>query len=120
VGRAVGDLEPMDLDGLGIELQSFLLVDQEFLNILTLITLKLDHLAHLRVVDDGAIAGEFLLDHLEDLLLVELFGQTLHRSQGLTTIALLNTNVYVVLRLLGFASVFVGLGERVESLEVLD
>ena len=45
------------LDGLGIELQSFLLVDQEFLNILTLITLKLDHLAHLRVIDDGAIAS---------------------------------------------------------------
>jgi hypothetical protein len=28
--------------------------------------------------------------------------------------------VYVVLRLLGFASVFVGLGERVESLEIFD
>ena len=47
----------MDLDGLGVELQTILLVGQEFLNILSLISLKLDHLSHLRIVDDGAIAG---------------------------------------------------------------
>lgn len=43
------------LDGLGIKFQPFLLVDQELLHILALIALKLDHLAHFRVVDDGAI-----------------------------------------------------------------
>ena len=75
------------LNGLGIQLQPFLLIGQEFLHILALIALELDHLAHLRVVDDGAIAGEFLLDHFKDLLLIELFGQALHRGQGLTTIA---------------------------------
>jgi len=120
VGRAVGDLEPMDLDGLGIELQSFLLVDQEFLNILTLITLKLDHLAHLRVVDDGAIASEFLLDHLEDLLLVKLLGKALNSCQSLATITLLDAYMDVVLRLLSLASVLIGFGEGVKGLEVLD
>jgi len=45
------------LDQLGIKFQAFLLVDQEFLNILALIALKLDHLAHLRIADNGAIAG---------------------------------------------------------------
>lgn len=45
------------LDGLGIKRQAFLLVDQKFLNVFALIPLELDHLAHLSVVDDGAIAS---------------------------------------------------------------
>lgn len=45
------------LDGLGIKLEAFLLVGQELLDILTLISLQLDHLTHLSVCDDGAIAG---------------------------------------------------------------
>ena len=80
-------LETMDLDGLRIQLQPFLLIDQEFLHIFALVALELDHLAHLRVVDDGAIAGELLLDHFEDLLLVELLGKALDCGQSLTTIA---------------------------------
>ena len=46
-----------DLDSLGIEFKTLLLVDQEFFDIFALITLKLNHLAHLSVVDDGPIAG---------------------------------------------------------------
>ena len=45
------------LDGLGIQLQTFLLIGKEFLNIFTLVTLKLDHLAHLTINNDGAIAS---------------------------------------------------------------
>lgn len=45
------------LDGLDIQLKTFLLVGQEFLNILALVSLELNHLAHLSVADDGAIAG---------------------------------------------------------------
>ena len=81
-------LEAVDLDGLGIQLEPLLLVDEELLHVLALVALQLDHLAHLRVVDNGAIARKFLLDHLEDLLLVELFRQALDRRQGLATIAL--------------------------------
>ena len=80
-------LETVDFDGLRIQLQALLLIDQEFLHILALVALELDHLAHLRVVDDGAIAGELLLDDLEDLLLVEFLGQALDGRQCLATIA---------------------------------
>ena len=44
------------LDGFGIKFQPFLLIHQEFLDILTLIALKLNHLSHLGIVDNGAIA----------------------------------------------------------------
>lgn len=45
------------LDGLGIKLKTLLLVGEEFLDIFALIALELDHLAHLRVNNDGAIAS---------------------------------------------------------------
>lgn len=45
------------LDSLGIKFQAFFLVGEELLNVLTLIALELDHLAHLSIDDDGAIAG---------------------------------------------------------------
>lgn len=45
------------LDGLGIKLESLLLVGQELLDILSLVSLQLNHLAHLRIVDDGTIAS---------------------------------------------------------------
>ena len=86
-------LETVDLDGLRIQLQPLLLIDQELLYILALVALELDHLAHLRVVDDGAIAGELLLDHLEDFLLVELLREPLHRRQCLATIAFCASHV---------------------------
>lgn len=44
------------LDGLCIELEA-IFGDQELLNIFTLITLKLDHLAHFAVCDNSAIAS---------------------------------------------------------------
>lgn len=120
VGRDSTTLETVDLDGLGIQFKSFLFIREEFLYILALITLKLDHLSHLAVDDDSAIASKLFLDDLEDLLLIEFLGKTLDSRQSLTTIALLNTNVYVILRLLGLSSVFVGFGEGVEGLEIFD
>lgn len=56
-GRVDLDLEPMDLDGLGVKLKSLFLVGQEFLDIFALIPLELDHFAHLSVGHDGAIAS---------------------------------------------------------------
>lgn len=81
-------LETVDLDGLGIQLEALLLVDKEFLHILALVSLQLNHLSHLGVDDDCSIAGKLLLDHLEDLLLVELLGQSLDCGQGLASIPL--------------------------------
>ena len=66
------------LDGLGVQLQA-ILINEEFLNVFTLITLKLNHLSHLSVCDDSAIAGKLLLDDFENLLLVKLLRQALDR-----------------------------------------
>lgn len=88
-----------DLDAFSIHAESFLLVTKEFLDVLSLVALELDHLTHLRVVDDRAIAGEFLFDDLQDFLLVELFRQSLNCGQGFTAIAFLSrTRVSRLLR----------------------
>jgi hypothetical protein len=93
------------LDSLHVQGQAFLLIGEKFLNILALIALKLNHLSHLCIDDDGAIASlklldssddileltrhtELFLDDLEDLLLVEFLRETLDSCQSLTTIAL--------------------------------
>jgi len=118
-GHQLKRLETVDLDSLRIEFEA-IFGDQELLHILSLITLELNHLAHLTIGDDGAIAGELLLDHLENLLLVELLREALNSGQSLTTIALLDADVDVVLGLLGFPSIVVGLREGVKCLEILD
>lgn len=81
-------LEAVNLDSLAIKAEALFLIGQEVLHIFALVALELDHLSHLRVCDDGAIAGKLLLNDLEDLLLVEFLGQTLDRRQGFATIAL--------------------------------
>lgn len=45
------------LNGLGIQLEAFFLIREELLNILALIALKLNHLSHLSINHDGAIAS---------------------------------------------------------------
>jgi hypothetical protein len=58
-GKYVGGDSKVEayLDGLDIKLQPFLLVGEEFLHILALVSLELDHLSHLIVRDNGAIAS---------------------------------------------------------------
>ena len=65
------------LYSLAIKTKSLLLIHQKLLNIFTLIPLQLNHLAHLRVIDNVAIAGKLLLDHAQNLLLVELLWKAL-------------------------------------------
>jgi hypothetical protein len=111
-------LEAVDFDGLLVETQAVVLVREELLDLVALIALELDHVAHalgVGVVDDGAIAGcstrlapwlkrkggtircpkegvmsltEVLLDDLENLLVVKLLRNALDGGQGLTTITL--------------------------------
>jgi hypothetical protein len=45
------------LNGLGIKLQTLLLVGEELLNVFALITLKLNHLSHFTIDHNGAIAS---------------------------------------------------------------
>lgn len=96
------------LDSLCIEFEA-VFGDQELLNIFALISLELNHLAHLTIRDDRAIAScflladifpserhvthtKFLLDDLENLLLVELLWEALDGCQSLTTISLCAMN----------------------------
>lgn len=81
-------LETVDLDSLGVELKTLLLVGEELQDVLALVALELDDLAHLGVVHNGSIAGKFLLDHFKDLFLVKLLGETLDSRQGLSSISL--------------------------------
>ena len=67
-------LETVDLNHI---LLSDLLLDEELGTVLPLVTLQLDHLAVLLVFDDGSVAAEVLLQHLENLLLVVLFAEAL-------------------------------------------
>jgi len=113
-------LKAMDLNGLGIKLETLFLVGEKLLYIFALITLKLDHLSHLTINDNGAIASELLLDDLEDLFLIEFLWKTLDSGQSLTTIALLDTNVYVILGLLCLSCIFVRFCERVKRSQIFD
>jgi len=72
VGKERGDLEP-------------------------LVSLKLDDLSELFVVDKCSVTSKFLLKGLQQLLGVVFFRESLQRCQGLATISLLNTDMYVVL-----------------------
>jgi hypothetical protein len=109
-------LEAVDLDGLLVETETGVLVNEEVFDLEALVALELDHLSQalgLGVADDGAIAGELFLDDLENLLAVELGGYTLNGGQGLTSITLLNANMDIFLGLSGLSRVLVGFGEGV-------
>lgn len=112
----------MNFDIPSLNVQPFLLVDQKLIHILPLITLKLNHLPHLGIIDNIAIARKLLLQRLEDFLRTELLGQTLDSSQSLTVVALLNPDVDE-----GWSSivcpvpcVFVGISEWVGCLEIFE
>lgn len=103
------------LNSFGIKFQPFLLVDKEFLDVFTLVALKLNNLAHFSIVHDGAIAcwcfndpvwatntpaqmyneanwlTELLLYDFEYFLLIKFLRKPLNSSQGLTAISLCST-----------------------------
>ena len=107
------------LDGFGVQFEA-VFGDQEFLDIFSLVTLELNDLSHLTISYDSTIAGELLLDDLEDFLLIKLLGETLDSSQSLTTIALLDSDVDIILALLFLSRtlIVVGLREGVCSISV--
>lgn len=112
----------MNFDISSLNVQPILLVDQKLIDMLPLITLKLNHLPQLRIMDEVAIACKFLPQRLEDFLRVELLGQALDSSQSLPAVAFLNPNMNEAWRLiLGLVPcVFVSISERVGCLEVFE
>lgn len=118
--RQEDDLSTVNGDVIGVETETGLFVNEEIHDLLALVTLKLDHLAGLFVIDLVAIASEFLPEEGQNLAGVELSRKTSDSGQRLATIALLNTNVDVILDLFGITGVVVGFGEGVEGLEIFD
>lgn len=113
-------LESVDLDVILLESVfahlGLILVGEKVHHFGAMVSLELDHLAHVGVLNDGAIASIFLLESLEKSLGRVLLGEALDSRQGLATVALLNTNVDVIFRL-GITNV---VGERIMNLEIFD
>lgn len=72
------------------------ILNEEVGNLATLVSLELYDLTQLLVVNEGAVAGKFLLKGFEKFLRIVLFGQALQGGQGLPPIPLLNTDVDVI------------------------
>ena len=66
-------------------------------DILSLITLKLDNLAQLWILDNGTIAAKLLLKVLEYLVIAEFLLQPLDSGQAFPTITLLYTDMNIFL-----------------------
>jgi len=94
----------------------FVLVGEEIHDLGTMVALELDHLAHILVLNDGAIASIFLLESLQKCLGVIVFRETLDSRQGLATVALLDTDMDVILWL----CITNVVGERIINLEIFD
>lgn len=91
--RRRGQSETVDLDVLLLQAEG---LDHKLHDLQTLVTLQLDDLSELVVLDDVSVACKLLFDDLEDLLRVILRWKTLNRGQSLSTISLLDTDVNVV------------------------
>jgi len=90
-------ISPLALESMYLDSRFFdAILDKKIGNFATLVSLELDDLTHLLVVNEGAIAGEFLLKSFEQFLRIVLFGQALQGGQGLSPIPLLDTNVDIV------------------------
>jgi len=97
-------------------------LDEEVADLCALITLKLDNLASFLVIDKGTIAGEFLLECLQEFLGIIFGWQSLQSGQSLPSVSLLNTNVDVVLLRTNVlvASKRISLvSKRIEGVEIL-
>jgi len=59
----------------------------------SLVTLQLDDLSVLWVLNDGAVAGKLLFQRLDDSLFVKLLRDSLNRGEGLASVPLLDSDV---------------------------
>ena len=104
-----------------MDLDQFLLDDllgrQEELCILPLVTLQLDHLAHLFILDHAPIAAKLLFQILEDLFAIKVLVEALYGGDTLAAVALLNADMD------GFVScshTVISGGSKVELVKVVE
>lgn len=110
----------MDGDVVRRQAEASLLVDEEIHDLLSLVSLELNHLADLLVGDLVAIAGELLPEEGENFAWVKLCRKTGDRGQRLASITLLDAYMDMILDLFDVTGVVVGFGEGVEGLEIFD
>merc|ERR1711990_463051 len=106
-GNAVVNLETVNLNLL--RSRQFDLA-QETRDVITLISLELDNLAILGMLDDGAVTREVTLAYFDDFFEIILLREALDRSKSFTAVTLLNANVDHVL--LGAARILVRIFKR--------
>lgn len=66
---------------------------EELADVVALVALQLENLAVLRVFNNCAVACKVLFAGTNNLLLVEVFGDSLHSCQRFSAVSLLNPNV---------------------------
>jgi len=110
----------VDSDVIGVKTEAALLVSEEIHDLLTLVALKLNHLAGLFIIDLVSIAGKLLPEEGKNLARVKLYGKAGDCGQRLAAITLLNAYMDVILGLLIITGVVVGFREGVEGLEIFD
>jgi hypothetical protein len=82
----------VDFDGLGIHFKTRW-VDEEVLHGIALISLQLNNITRLLVLNYGTIASELLLNDLQNFLEVKLCWDALDCSQSLASVTLLDTDM---------------------------
>ena len=85
----------MDLDLIFLDKTS---LNKKLRDVLALITLKLNYLPQFFVLHNVTITAELLLHVFENLLVAELFFQTLNCCQALLSVPLLDANMNILLR----------------------
>lgn len=68
-------------------------INQDLADARTMISLQLNDISQLRILNNSPVTGKLLLEGLEDLVQIHRLGNPLNRSQSLTTIALLNAEI---------------------------
>lgn len=71
-----------------------LLINEEITNIRSLISLELNHLAMFLIVHNSSVTCKALFPRLQDQLQVQIRRQALNRCNTLTTVSLLNSDMF--------------------------
>merc|ERR1719204_1012181 len=93
-------------------------LDQHLTDFLPLVSLKLNNLAILRMLNHSSIAGKLLLGNFHDFLEVILCRESLDSGEGFPSVSLLNSDMHHSL-LTGLLITLAGISKRVKGLQVV-
>lgn len=98
------------------------LINEKVLDGNTLVALELQDIAVLGIFDNCTVSGEIFLPLFQDNFVVVLFGDSLDSCQGLSTISLLQSDVYIILGVVTFSTSLTntGISKGVVAFEVFD